>query len=244
MSCEHSNYESCLSDGQEVCTGCGLVLGPIYVYNTNFGSSYLEEEQPTELHQVVDRFSIPGPIAAEANNAFQHLPFNLVKRNRQVAMAYAMYQAFSLHKVRRSRNEVCRMFNVSTKEFNTFQSRCHISEPKVDLVKPSDLLPRVDFRDKVSYETMQLWARLADNLYTQVSSTPASVLAFVVYKHLRHRKPQTRPRKIVTMADIAKICNVSPTSIKRLNRSFRSFNPNTQLQTLVPKTTITPNQDE
>lgn len=230
-SCLHEDYPIDVSGGSETCTGCGLVLGPIYVHSYHSDSSFSEDTQPTEIKQVVDRYSLPAPIEKAALDVLQRLPPQICKRNKSVATAYAMHEALCDFEVPRSRNEICRMFAITTKEFNGFQNRCFSlgagREPKIDTLKPSDLLPRVYIStlQKISFDTLKLWAAMADKLYTQVSSTPASVLAFVIYKHMK----ASRNKRWATMSDIAKICNVSPTSIKRLNRSLKHISFDTHL---------------
>ena len=233
-SCQHHLYPIDTELGVETCTGCGLVLGPVYSYGVS-DSSPIECKQPTIIQQIADRYNIPSAIEKEASQVYKRISLHLRKRHSLVAMAYALHQACVSCEAPRSLNEICSMFDIPVKDLSSFQSKCHRLEPQVNLMQPSDFLPRLVFPRPIPYQTMSDWATFADNLYKRVASTPVSVLAFVMYKYLKLQKQNSRIKPCIdgTMSNIAKICNVSPTSIKRLNRSTKRLNIDTKLRTLI-----------
>lgn len=235
--CHHLNVIADYSNGHDVCTDCGLVLQPLYLPEKNI-PPYEIQEKPllsnatllpvTELLDIVKaKFHLPVSLIQEVLFAYRELPPVLKRKNDELAaVAYLLYQVCVKEAVPRSRLEICSMFYITLKQFNNFELKYNANKSIIEIIKPSQLLPRLIFPINIPHKILSCWASLADQLYLQVASTPASVLAFVVYKNISNAytlvQAGSRKRKLhMTMTTVADICRVSTTSIKRLNKSLR-----------------------
>ena len=143
-----------------------------------------------------------------------------VQINISVYTGFALYVSCVNHGVPRSKIESANMFFVSVKQLNKLESELNKNQTYIDVMHPSQVLPRVYILcdKKVSFKTCQALAEMADKLENEICAHPLTVLAYVIYKYLNSSVFQKTLSKenYYSMNFVCSIIGITPATIQRL----------------------------
>ena len=233
-SCSHQNYITDYSSGTEVCTDCGLVLkNEIYSwYNHPLSSSSFETKNKKNnkisfnlqagldvLYDVCSTYNIPSQICKQACSIFQDKKDQLKPSNVHSTAAFCLLEATKIFEVPSTYYEICCMFKIPTKDLLKKDKTLNSKEKlQIDTLKPSDLMPRIEFPCKMLYSKHVQIGKKADKLFYKVNSCPKTCLAYVIYEEFSKKSNQLK----LSMKKCAELCNVSTSSIKRLKKKINA----------------------
>lgn len=242
--CVHdaSNVVIDQTSGTEVCTECGRVLkDQIFVssnasqhnglitsadrphskYNT-YAYNDLLQQCVNLIDEVCEKYNISNQTMHTCKRMVADKAHTLTHLNVQKVSAFCFFKSTQDDNSSiRTKNEICQMFQITPKYLQDSTNKYDTSKNQIDVTKPSDILPRVTFSPSISFKDKQDIALAADSFYKKVNASPAAVLAYTIYTHCNvHLKTK------VSMSYVAKLCNVSTTSIKRLCKKTRQMTKN------------------
>jgi len=236
--CKHKNVLTDYGEGTNVCTDCGLVINDQIFSSYNYAKPMnrcvpdinddywigilhpIFLEGVNVMKDVCEKFNISSDVCAYAINLLKDKCSTLKPSTLHSTLAVCFYKSSKFYKVERSFNEICCMFQIQPKAFNNCfsfeKSKSHDSF--IDDLKPSQILNRIQIEPILSFRNIMKIGEAADSIYEKVNSCPNTVLAYVIYDFFLN----FGPKKKLSMGKVAKMCNVSTTSIKRLVKVQRN----------------------
>lgn len=231
--CSHRNQITDYSSGTEVCTDCGLVIeNQIFTYSEAGNCSFSCKENSSKsfyasqnfhlqlgvetIHDVCSTHHISNVICKTACQLLFDQEKNIKPTNMLCVAAHCLLEASKKHQAPRTDQEICYMFKVPPKSLYRRGKRQEEQEVlQIDETKPSDIMPRINFPFQLLYSQRMKLAKRADALFSVVDACPKTCLAYIIYDKYGQKKDG--PLKL-SMCKVAKMCHVSPTSIKRLKK--------------------------
>lgn len=226
--CLHTAKVTDYANGCEVCTLCGLVVQDQIFSSYNAPRTYtltdnthgeLETYQYSAILQeglnllsdVCANYNISNHICTMAKRLLMEKRQQLTPSQLSIICALCFLKAGQQFSSIRTKAEVCQMFNISPKLLHGGTNKFDNSKTQIDVTKPSHILPRLAFPFSLTYAMETEIGSLADSHFAKVNASPAAVLAYALYTYYLPKKKYK-----LSMAQCAKLCNVSSTSIKRL----------------------------
>lgn len=209
---------------------------------------YSEEQRPMskkrklnesleQLVKIGHNYHMSGPVLSCAQKEIRRIYDTHRKKGYSLCSnslaAYALYFACQKHNVARSKSEIVNMFGVTCKSLNKIETMISKQESRIDILKPSDLLPRILLFNKYNisfYHQTQL-GYLANKIFFNVCSTPNAVLGYVIYQFFNSeyfKHYYVKPKKKISMLQISNMCGITSSCIKRIVKDRGSINFYTQ----------------
>lgn len=235
--CSHKNKVEDYGSGTEVCTDCGLVVQDqlFKCYNQNSlqlrsikdcsrgeacYSNYSLQKGIDLIYDVCSQFNITPQLCKTACALFvKSAKNNLKPSNINYIAAESFLKSSIRNQVPRTNDEICFMFKIDSKNFFKRSKKINQNvKVQIDGLKPSNIFPRLHFPFCVDFNLQSAICMKADDVFVKVNSCPKTVLAYVIYNTFSKSKQKSSQMRL-TMKQAATICNVSPTSIKRLKKT-------------------------
>ena len=244
--CEHANTFFDESTNDFICKNCGLVridfafsdnirhplkwsnANKVYpTYLSTYGAPLLAESECKwnidMLERVCGNFHISKNIehcVMELLHSKKYVEKRGGRRNKNlVLLAHAFYEACIKHGCPKSMETVASYFQVEQKSLWNAANEFDYSERKL---LPSDLLPPLKTEissvvQSLSHRDYVKIANTADRISNESCNSPSVILAVCILLFLKNKAPSN----LMTMKSIAKICNVSCTSVSNLRNKLQ-----------------------
>ena len=231
--CSHKT--TCEDSGTIVCIDCGLVIqeqvfkfGSLKVSKPNSITSISDYNSKSFLNFHCGEYNIEQ--ICEINHINEDIRMQAIKKyydiytkerkkgvtlHPNVVGAYSLFFSCNKNNAIRSRTEISNMFQIPVKQLNKIENRVRKNETFIENISPSDLLCRINVSD-LSFKEKRELGSISDEIFSQVCATPNAVLGFVLFKYLQRKNENMNNKKKITLHSIAKICNITPSCIKRL----------------------------
>lgn len=180
----------------------------------------------TELcKDVLNAYNVSTEIIELSCKKLHNLEKKLKPSNLATLAAICFEKTCIEKGVQRSKNEICHMFKISPKLLQTKKVKVEKIKNQIDPIKPSSLFSRLMLPVKIPFKIQKKLECQADAIFESVNSIPAVVNGYVIYNYFKENKIKILKKKKKTkkkvlrkasMKDVAKICLISSTSIKRL----------------------------
>lgn len=241
LHCQRYNIIIDYHNGCETCLDCGLVFtdqifssgvttntSNIIIpsnyqnkINNNYKTpSFEEQKYVSMLYEICFKNHLHKQIQMTATDYFyKYKTLICITQVTLVALlAVCIYDACQLCNVPRSALECCEMVKINQKRFNRTYKKLHKTCSEINIVKPSNIFPRL----KINLSTLSMSRTeeirllfLADLLFQSANFTPPAVLAYCVYNFSHYLNKSNRLPSTMSMKTTARLCNVSCTCIKR-----------------------------
>lgn len=129
--------------------------------------------------------------------------------------AFCFYESSKHFNADRTFFEICCMFQITPKMFNSNFAVKKLTSSIIDESLPSFSLERIMFHEKLLFKDKMEIGKRADKIFEKVNAGPNVVLAYVIYEFFQE-KPYL---KKMSMQRASTLCNVSTTSLKRFRKS-------------------------
>lgn len=229
--CQHNYIITDYSGGCDVCENCGLVVNS-QIFSSYNSTSYNQQKNTDDtddiftfnnllqeglnmLEEVGQKYNISNSITQSSKRILCDNEKWLKFSKLNELCAFSFFKSSQANKSIRTKQEICQMFNVSPKHLNDSFNKYETTTNQIDQTRPSDIFPRVEFPFKISYRHTVELTQSADLLFQKVNASPSAVLAFSIYQYCKDNYKELGHKKL-SMNVVAKMCNVSSTSIKRL----------------------------
>lgn len=216
---------------QGACNGQAIVMSTTSELHAAAQVEHKQSLILLSLNDIIDRVCGNYNIAACIERATRDLlktdSFRANQRRYRAddyaLAAYALYKSCLSLDAARSMTEIGLMFDIPSSAIRTVEKNFDYSDKKF---KPSSQIERVRHDIGLSYKQARLIGNFADNLCDTVACAPSTVLATCLYLFSRAisllEGKKNRPLDVC-----ARLCLVSPTSVRRLARKIRIDLPET-----------------
>jgi len=213
--CSHSNTVDNYSDGDQVCTDCGLVLEQLYT-NAAFPIS---EKKPMINNFIADvcmNACIAQSVSDYAISYFETLKKILGSKYKDEAIAaYAIYEALNRQEVPRTAQEIEHFTGVKLKKL--FKIEASLSLPDTLNENPSDYVTRYCALLALDYSAQTVIQTMVKELQDTLGNLKCNCLvAVIIHLYCRYHD------KKISLKSICNICCISATSVHRVVRKLKS----------------------
>ena len=174
------------------------------------------------LERVCSNFHIPFCVeqcVLELLNSNNYIKRRGLQKRNLILLSYAFFQACIKHGCPKSMDVVAYYFQIEPKSMWNMANEFEYIERKL---MPSDLLPplKVEISSIVqtlSYKDYSKIAQVADRICKESCYSPSVILAACIVLFLKNHCPPN----VATMKSIARLCNVSCTSVSNLRNKLQ-----------------------
>lgn len=176
------------------------------------------------LQRVCDNFFIPRCVEDRVIHLLSTNDYVKKRNGRsdrdELLIAFALYTSCLKEDCAKTSELITSWFQIDPKGFWNVANEFGYCPRKI---MPSDILKIkraeiVLLSDDMSFKMMQYIASVSDGLTEKLTHSPSVILASVLYLFLNERKARS-----VCVRKVAKICNVSITSVNQLKKSLREM---------------------
>lgn len=209
---------------------------PFPTYSSLYGlSDGIEEDRDEQnakwnldtLQRVCGNFFIPSSVEEHvvhllSTKTYQNKRTGKADRD-DLLIAYALYSSCLEKDCAKTSDLISSWFQVDEKNFWCVANEFSYSSRKI---LPSDIFQMrreeiVILFDDISFKKMQHICTIANRLTCELSHSPSVILASVLYLYANQNECKARR---VTVKEVARICNVSLTSVNQLKKLLMKKN--------------------
>lgn len=205
--CPHINLVYDVRQGDEICTDCGLVIGPYYISSYSDSTEEMNYycEYKTFILELLERLNVPLKFSEEISQHYESekkkIQKNLCSEKKNQLICFSTFKVLNTYGIPITLKDINGVSGVQTRDIFKHQS---------SVVNPTyhELLEKTCSMLQIDFKTLSVIKKLLPQSILS-GHNPATVVGATIYKFCREKKLK------YTVKVIANYLNISPISIQR-----------------------------